>query len=180
MHPLETPRLLLVPLRIDDAPTIQRVFPQWEIVRWLSDKVPWPYPEDGADVFLREIVLPAITKGEAWHWSIRPKAQPDHLIGIISLTDQPDDNRGFWLDPAWQGQGLMTEACAAVTDVWFVALGKPTLRVPKASANLASRRISEKQGMRVIARFEQRLVSGVQEVELWEIGRDEWQAGRQR
>ena len=46
----------------------------------------------------------------------------------------------------------MTEASDAVTDFWFNTLKFPVLRVPKAIANTASRRISEKQGMRVIAR----------------------------
>ena len=45
---LETPRLILRPLRASDAPTIQRRFPQWEVVRFLSAIVPWPYPPDGA------------------------------------------------------------------------------------------------------------------------------------
>ncbi|HKR89161.1 MAG TPA: GNAT family N-acetyltransferase [Phenylobacterium sp.] len=97
---------------------------------------------------------------------------------MVSLMDQPDDNRGFWLDPAWQGRGLMTEASDAVTDYWFDVLDKVTLRVPKAASNPASRRISEKRGMRVISRFPKNLVSGVHEVELWEISRDEWRRQR--
>jgi hypothetical protein len=32
--------------------------------------------------------------------------------------------------------------------------------------------------MRVIARFPKRLVSGVHDMELWEIGRDEWREQR--
>ncbi len=38
----------------------------------------------------------------------------------------------------------MTEACEAVTDFWFNTLKFPVLRAPKAAANTASRRISEK------------------------------------
>ena len=45
----------------------------------------------------------------------------------------------------------MTEAVEAVTDYWFPVLGFPVLRVPKAVANTASRRISEKIGMRVVS-----------------------------
>ena len=53
----------------------------------------------------------------------------------------------------------MTEACNAVTDYWFEVLKFPVLRVPKAIANAGSRRISEKQGMRVIAREDRDYVS---------------------
>ncbi|WP_241134628.1 hypothetical protein [Achromobacter xylosoxidans] len=37
---LDTRRLLLRPLSLDDAPAIQRIFPQWEVVRYLADQVP--------------------------------------------------------------------------------------------------------------------------------------------
>ena len=102
------------------------------------------------------------------------------VIGVIGLMAGADNNRGFWLDPAWQGRGLMTEASDAVTDYWFEVLGKEVLRIPKAVANPASRRISAKRGMRVIARFEKQFVSGTQLAELWEITRDEWRAQRAR
>ena len=47
---LETPRLILRPPLPADTPVVQRRFPQWEIVRYLHAKVPWPYPADGAAV----------------------------------------------------------------------------------------------------------------------------------
>ena len=104
----------------------------------------------------------------------RRTCAPAHLIGVVSLRDEPDDNRGFWLDPAWQGQGLMTEASDAVTDYWFEALERPVLRAPKAVANVKSRRISERSGMRLIDTRDRDYVAGRLESELWEITRDEW------
>jgi RimJ/RimL family protein N-acetyltransferase len=172
---IATSRLILRPLELADADTIQRVFPRWEIVRFMSTNVPWPYPVDGALTFIRDIVLPAMQRETEWHWSIRPKRR---LVGVISLMDRPDNNRGFWLDPDWQGQGLMTEACDAVTDYWFETLGRHVLRVPKAIANLPSRRISERRGMRVIATRDWDYVSGRLPEEVWEITRDEWRERR--
>ena len=85
-----------------------------------------------------------MARGQQWHWSIREQAAPEALIGVISLMDdEPDNHRGFWLAPAWQGRGYMSEACEAVTGYWFETLGKPLLRAPKAAPNAASRRISE-------------------------------------
>jgi ribosomal-protein-alanine N-acetyltransferase len=178
MESLETSRLRLLPLSMQDAPAIQLVFPKWEIVRWMDGAVPWPYPDHGAERYVQEIALPAIEAGRAWHWSIRPKDEAHRLIGVISLMDQPDDNRGFWLDPAWQNQGLMTEASDTVTDYWFDVLGRRSLRVPKAAANPASWRISEKRGMKVVASFPKMLVSGVHDVELWEVDRETWRRQR--
>lgn len=179
MHLIETRRLILLPLTIEDAPAIQQTFPQWDIVCWMDGAIPWPYPVDGAATYLKDVALPSMKAAKAWHWSIRPRHRKDLLIGVASLMDQPDDNRGFWLDPSWQGRGLMTEASNAITDFWFEMLGKETLRVPKAVNNIPSRRISEKQGMRVVSRFSKPLVSGVHEMELWEIRRDEWRINRQ-
>ena len=60
----------------------------------------------------------------------RPEGGPDELIGRIDLW--PDDGvsrdqRGFWLDPAFAGRGLMTEAAERVTEFAFVELGWPRI-----------------------------------------------------
>ncbi len=72
----------------------------------------------------------------------------------------------------------MTEAVVAVNDYWFDVLGFPVLRAPKAIANIASRRISEKTGMRVISSEERDYVSGRLMAEIWEITAEEWRAKR--
>ena len=74
----------------------------------------------------------------------------------------------------------MTEACEAVTDFWFNALKFPVLRVTKAVANVASSRISEKSGMRIVAMEERDYVSGRLPTEIWEIKAEEWNARSKR
>jgi RimJ/RimL family protein N-acetyltransferase len=176
---LETPRLVLRPLELADADQVQLLFPHWELVKYLAAVVPWPYPPDGARTFYEQVALPAIARGEEWNWSIRLRSNPDQLIGSIRLRPDGDgENRGFWLGLPWQGQGLMTEASEAVTDFWFNTLNFPVLRVAKAVANTTSRRISEKQGMRVIAMIERDYVAGRLPAELWEITAEEWNAQR--
>ncbi len=177
---LETPQLLLRPVGLSDVEAIQAKFARWDVVQYLNAAVPWPYPADGALTFVRDVALPAMRKGKTWHWSIRPKVEPDQLIGVISLTDDQDDNRGFWLDPDWRGKGLATEAADAVTNFWFETLERPVLRVSKAVANIPSRRISEKTGMRVIDYHERDYVGGRMPAELWEITRDEWRLRKLR
>jgi [ribosomal protein S5]-alanine N-acetyltransferase len=177
---LQTRRLLLRPLQIADAEQIQQIFPQWEIVRHLNAAVPWPYPADGAITYYRDVVLPAVQRGQEWHWTLRLKTHPEQIIGAISLTRSKDVNRGFWIDPAWQNQGLMTEAVCVVNDYWFDVLGFPVLRVWKAAANVASRRISEKTGMRVVSVEERDYVSGRFLTEVWELTAQEWRSVKQR
>ena len=175
---LETPRLILRPLELADASQTQLLFPQWEIVRNLNRAVPWPYPPDGAYKFYRDLTLPAVARGDEWAWTLRLKTNPGQLIGAISLMRSEEDNRGFWLGLPWQRQGLMSEASDTVTDYWFNVLKFSLMRIPKAIANTASRRISEKQGMRVVAVLDRDYVSGRFPSEIWEITAEEWQFRR--
>jgi len=175
---LETRRLLLPPLRIEDAEQVQKIFPQWEIVRYLANRCPWPYPDDGALVFYRDVAIPAMERGEQWHWTLRLKSDPARVIGAISLMRGSDENRGFWISPEWQAQGLMTEAVETVTEYWFDVLKFPLLRAPKAIDNVGSRRISEKMAMRVVRVEERDYVSGRLMTEVWEITAEEWRTRR--
>ena len=104
---LETPRLCLHPLEPTDAEAVQKLFPQWEIVRYLTTQVPWPYPPDGVYRFYQDVALPAMARGDAWHWTLRLKQNPLQVIGSISLRRGDSDHRGFWLGLPWQNQGLM-------------------------------------------------------------------------
>jgi RimJ/RimL family protein N-acetyltransferase len=172
----ETKRLILRPLEIGDATQIQEMFPQWEIVRYLQKIVPWPYPENGALEFIRDVALPLMSRDEAWNWTLRLKSEPGQVIGNIHLRRGERDHRGFWLGLAWHGQGLMSEACAWTSDFWFETLRFPVLRVSKAAANRESSRISEKQGMRLVGVEEKDYVCGTLRSEIWEITAEEWRA----
>ncbi len=180
MRRLETQRLILRPLEIADAEETQRLFPHWEVVQFLEDRVPWPYPDDGALTYYRDVALPAMVRGEEWHWSLRLKQNPDHLIGGITLKQVGDNNRGFWIGLPWQRQGLMTEAVERVTDFWFDDLGFSEIRVTKAVSNAASRRISKKSGMQVADRLRKSYVSGEHESEVWAITAEQWRIHRIR
>jgi ribosomal-protein-alanine N-acetyltransferase len=175
---LETERLVLRPLCLDDVPAIQRRFPHWEIVRHLAARVPWPYPADGAASHVAEC-LEQMARREKCYWAIFLKGGPADLIGRIDLW--PDDGvsrsqRGFWLDPEFQGGGLMTEAAERVTAFAFVELGWPHLWLGNAEANGASGRIKEKQGARLIDRVPFRFVEGEGTRMVWLLRREDWLA----
>ncbi len=50
-EPLATERLLLRPLRAEDAPAVHRLVNDWEVVRMLS-QLPFPYPRELADKWI--------------------------------------------------------------------------------------------------------------------------------
>jgi ribosomal-protein-alanine N-acetyltransferase len=175
---LETARLILRPLAERDVPAIQRIFPQWEVVRYLNAQVPWPYPEDGAATNTA-MCLEKRAKGEQFYWAITLKGGDDELRGRIDLW--PDDGarhdmRGFWLDPLLHGQGLMTEAAEAVTGYAFRVLGWPYLYLTNAVQNRASRRVKEKQGAEHLGVEAWPSASGPGERDLWKLTREAWLA----
>ena len=92
---LETPRLFLRPLQIADAEQTQLLFPQWEFVKFLTAKVPWPYPPGRTFESYQDRILPAIERGEKWHWTLRLKKLPEPHIAVISLHRDEWDNRGY-------------------------------------------------------------------------------------
>src|SRR5580698_5465690 len=102
---LQTGRLILRPLQLEDAEQVQQLFPQWEIVKHLNNRIPWPFPADGVINHYRTSALPAIERGEEWHWTLRLKTSPETIIGAIGLM-QGNNNRGFWLVPEMHRKGL--------------------------------------------------------------------------
>lgn len=174
---LETARLILRPLEARDTEAVQRIFPQWEVVRWLHAGVPWPYPADGAATNMAQC-LAQRARGEKFYWAITRKAAGDDaLVGRIDLWPFDGvvrDTRGFWLDPALWGQGLMTEAAEAVTAYAFETLGWPELYLTNAVENLASGRVKEKQGAELIAVEPRDYVGGRGESQVWRLTRAAW------
>ena len=174
---LETPRLKLHPLQLSDVTEVQPLFAQWEIVKQLNARVPWPFPDNGVEFYYRTDALPAIARGDEWHWMLRLKDDPaQKIIGSICLVREGDNNRGFWLAREWHGRGLMTEAAIEVTRFWFEDLNQPVLRIKKARDNAASRAISLRQGMRSIEQTESDYVSGRLPTEIWELTAEEWRS----
>lgn len=114
---LKTPRLTLRPLQGTDAARIQALFPHYEVLKYMTAAIPWPYPADGAKQFV-DGALASMTRKERCVWAIVENAAgDDRLIGCIDLfPNRADDQRGFWLGLPYQGKGYMTEAVAAVTD----------------------------------------------------------------
>lgn len=177
---LQTARLILRPYTVADAPAVQRVFPQLDVVRWLHAGIPWPYPDDGAATNMADC-LAQRARGEKFFWAITVRGD-DTLVGRIDLwpfDGQKRDMRGFWLDPALHGQGLMTEAAEAVTRYAFEALAWPFLYLTNAVSNRASGRVKEKQGAALIAVEPRDYVSGPGVAQIWRLDREVWLA-RQR
>ncbi len=178
---LETARLILRPIRQEDAPAIQTRVSKWDVGKYL-ETAPWPYPDDGAETFLRDIALPAVAAGNEMNWAITLKGStiPDEAVGILSFSPEgrATGNRGFWLDLDLHGQGLMTEAIVAFQDYVFDVLGQEKLQMSNAQTNAASRRVKQKTGASFVRLAEASFVHGETVTEWWEITRVDWDGFR--
>lgn len=184
MHQLPTfatKRLILRAVTLEDEPAYTRHFVNYEVIRHLSDKVPWPYPDNGVSDYLRDTILPYQGKGK-WVWGIFLKEVPLELVGAVALWGPgTPENRGFWLAEHLWGRGLMTEAVTPVMDHAFDELGFDELVFTNAAGNNRSRRVKEKTGATFVRREPAGFVDPkYKERELFKLTRPEWRAYRAR
>lgn len=169
---LETKRLILRPITIEDAPAYQRHFNNWNVIQHMGS-VPWPYPDDGALGFIETSMLPRMDRGEAHIWAITLKGT-DELIGVMEFRTQAneDGHRGFWLAEQYWGQGLMSEAVAVVNDFVFDVLGYEELIETNAENNAASRALKKIGQAQLIEKIKKTTSDGRKCVsEVWRIRR---------
>jgi [ribosomal protein S5]-alanine N-acetyltransferase len=174
---LETRRLILRPLAPADAPAIQRHFNNWNIIRNLASVVPWPYPDDGAETFIRQQLQKAAAGEEIYHWVLVLRQGDGQAIGSISFRSQLEaakGNRGFWLAEPYWNQGLMTEAIAAVNDFVFETLRLESFYVCNSASNAASRRVKQKTGAVFVGYIELAHHNGQTKSEKWKVTRQSW------
>ena len=94
--------------------------------------MPWPYPDDGAETFIRRELDKIAAGEEIYQWVLALRDGDGEAIGNINFrpgSDQPKGNRGFWLAEPYWNRGLMTEAVSAVNDFAFETLGLESFHV---------------------------------------------------
>lgn len=172
----ETDRLLLKGVTAGDIPAYKKYFVDEAVIRNLTARVPWPYPEEGVEAFVSSYLLPRQGK-DLWAWGLFLKENPWELIGAVELRKKTDpDNRGFWLGRAFWGRGLMTEALRPITDYAFSHLGFEKLTFTNAVGNDRSSRIKKKTGATLLRREPASFVDPAFTMrEVWELTKEAWE-----
>lgn len=127
------------------APSLAESANDARISRWLRDAFPYPYSIADAQKFIHfaqnagdsELNFAIVAAGRA--------------VGGASLTRQPDVYRksaelGYWLNPAFWGGGVMTEAVGRVCAEGFARWDIVRIFAEPFAGNAASRRVLEKCG----------------------------------
>lgn len=128
---------------------------------WLTG-IPDPYTEDTARAFVLRARLTE-SLGQKVTWAVADRAD-DRLLGNVGVFDlnapilPTGGEIGYWAHPDARGRGVIGEAVALVVEHAFApreegGLGRHRLQIGAAWANEASRRVAEKAGFTLAARF---------------------------
>jgi 8-oxo-dGTP diphosphatase len=163
---LTTARLRLRPIRRSDAPRVQALCNNWNVVSMLS-RVPYPNPLDVVEAWTGAQAS-AWEKGSAYNFAIENIAgkTSGEVVGVVGIARRDDGNPGgnpeggpgggyeigYWLGEPWWGQGLMTEAVARAVEFARGELGLDKLSSDYFADNPASGRIQEKCGFQITGR----------------------------
>jgi RimJ/RimL family protein N-acetyltransferase len=143
---IRTKRLVLRPLRVDDAERVFELFGQWGVIRTLRS-APWPYELADAVAFCRERARPVV--GGPVTFAITYKGE---LIGVIDAVSNPVVQRGpgytlgYWTGRPYWRRGFVSEAAHAFLAQLFATTDTATIYSGVFKANPASLRIQEKLG----------------------------------
>jgi [ribosomal protein S5]-alanine N-acetyltransferase len=170
---LHTSRLTLRPYSPSDVDALHSLWIESDVRRYLWNDV--VIPREQAEEVVSGAVRLADEEGLG-QWLIL--AKPTELLagfcGFIRRDGEPDPELIYGLRRAWWGRGLATEA--AERALAFAFTEKNVTRVTAATdpPNEASLRVMERLGMRFTHRGR---LNGLDTV-FYELGRDDWAAGR--
>jgi [ribosomal protein S5]-alanine N-acetyltransferase len=141
-----TNRLVLRQTTMDDINEIYYLRSHPELLKYI--KKPPCASLDEAAAFIQRFD-DIFEKNEGLPWAISLRDSPA-LIGCVSIWRYEKQHYrgevGYLLHPAYQGQGIMSEALAAVIHYGFHTLGLHTLEANTDPGNVASHQLLEKHG----------------------------------
>jgi ribosomal-protein-alanine N-acetyltransferase len=144
---LETDRLRLCPLALDDADDLHRLWTDPGVRRYLWDGEAIP-PEQTREIVLRSVEL--FEREGLGLWAVRPRER-DGLIGFSGywfFREPPELELLYGIAAEHWGRGYATEAARAMLRYGFERLGFDRVAASTDPPNAASIRVLEKLGMR--------------------------------
>lgn len=139
---LETPRLTLRPWRESDAPRL------YELCRdpAIGPAAGWPVHRSEAESL--EILRTVLSGPGLWCVTRKGSDLPLGSVGlkVTNAVAEDEPELGYWLGRPWWGRGYIPEACQAVLERCFTALGARRVWCGYYEGNEKSRRVMEKCG----------------------------------
>ena len=145
IEPIETERLTLRPITVDDVDLLVGLDADPAVMRFISGGAPTPRHE--AEGIVRRSLR------HRWIASDPSGA----FVGWFALRLSDDRGRerelGYRLRRAVWGKGLATEGSLALIDTAFIRLGAERVWAETMAVNTASRRVMERCGLRYVRTF---------------------------
>ena len=173
---LQTPRLLLRPFELKDAPEVKQLAGAWEVAA-TTLLIPHPYLDGMAEEWIK-LCFEHWEQKQAANFAIVLR-ETNRLCGAIGLKlamAHFTGELGYWIGVPFWGRGYCTEAATEVVRFGFEELGLNRIHAHHFARNRASGRIMQKLGMRHEGCWRQhvRRWDCFQDLECYGLLRDEW------
>ena len=152
---LETARLRLRPLTLEDAPIVQQLAGDSRIAQNMMDSFPHPYPVQAALDWIASHEPQAVTlEGFVWAVTLRKSGE---LIGCVELSGRSAGGMGlgYWISVPYWNQGYASEAVRAVIEFGFAELEERRIHAQHYARNPASGAVMRKAGMKLVGTMRQ-------------------------
>jgi RimJ/RimL family protein N-acetyltransferase len=169
---VETVRLVLRPISLDDVDLLVDLDSDPEVMRYLSGR-----PSTRLEVET------AVRDRLGWRWIATERVSGD-FVGWFGLVPGPEESYdvGYRLRRAWGGRGLASEGTKALIDAAFRVLQARRVTAQTMAVNARSRAVMARCGMRHSRTFHQEWddpLPGTEHGEVeYKITRAEWEACR--
>jgi len=140
-----THRMLLRPFGPQDMTAHVEILSRWQVTRWLSTNIPFPYTRTDGKKFIEQ-AMSQFADGSSVRYALTDRESGQHMGGIRIFSLTRETEVGYWLHPDFWGRGFGTELLTAVVSAGFNTGVIRCFVAQTAADNMASRRILEKIG----------------------------------
>ena len=175
---IETPRLILRPFTMADAPAM---FDNWASDPEVTKYVTWPAH---SSIEITRMVLRDWVDGydhpDRYNWAITLKEEGDRPVGNISAVhvyEKTDSIEiGYCMGRGWWGKGIMAEALTAVIDFFMEQVGTNRILARHDTNNPNSGKVMKRAGMSYEGTLRQsgRNNQGIVDLAYYSILKTEW------
>jgi RimJ/RimL family protein N-acetyltransferase len=130
--------------------------------------LPLPYTRDEAVAYVARSRAHWEVDGRKAPFAITPPDEPDHLLGVISITfGGSTGNAGYWIAPGERHHGVAHRALALVVDWAFAERDVGIVLLEIHGSNDASKAVAADAGFHQVGKIEVGKGPARREAELW-------------
>ncbi len=149
LEKIESDRVLLRPLEIEDAKDIQHLAGDFEVARWL-EHVPHPYNDGEAEKFINHS-SERFRRNEGYAFAVVER-EGNRFVGTIDIRlaemSPGEGEIGYWIGQEYHGKGYATDATRLVLGFAVDYLNLDRVIASALEDNAASINVLKKCGMR--------------------------------